>query len=112
MVVKHQDATVERPRHRYKDYIVTNMTTARQRIAKHVLEPYAVIKNRRPLLDNGFGYHGIRHVPVTTRTTATVLVPFKVVISTRFAQGYKRRPDETKRQSTFEAEKVNQLLKE
>jgi hypothetical protein len=99
MVVKHQDGTtVERPRHTYKDYIVTNVTTARERVAKHALERYTVIKNRRPLLDNGFDYHGIRHVPVSTRTTATVLKHFKAAISTRFAQGYKRRPDETKRQ--------------
>jgi hypothetical protein len=71
------------------------MTIARQRLAKHVPERYAV-KNRRPLLDNRFGYHGIRHVSVTTHTTTTVLEPIKVVISTRFSQGYKRRPDETK----------------
>jgi hypothetical protein len=36
------------------------MTIARQRLAKHVPESYAVNKNRSQLLDNGFGYHGIR----------------------------------------------------
>jgi hypothetical protein len=56
------------------------MTIARKRLAKHVAKSYAVNKNRRPLLDSGFGYHGIRHVPVTTRTT-TVLETFKAVIS-------------------------------
>jgi hypothetical protein len=43
----------------------------------------------------GFVYHGNRHVPVTTRMTKTVLEPFKAVISTRFAQFYKRRPEQT-----------------
>jgi hypothetical protein len=32
---------------------------ARQRLAKHVPERYAINENRRPLLNNGFGYHGI-----------------------------------------------------
>jgi hypothetical protein len=31
---------------------------ARQRLAKHVPEFYSVNENRRPLLDNGCGYHG------------------------------------------------------
>jgi hypothetical protein len=31
-----------------------HMTVTRQRLAKHVPERYAVNKNRRPLLDNGF----------------------------------------------------------
>jgi hypothetical protein len=75
---------------------VTNMTIDRQRWAKHVPELYAVNKNRFSLLDNGYGYRGIRQVPVTTRTT-TVLEPFQAVISTRFAQGYKKRPDDTER---------------
>jgi hypothetical protein len=72
------------------------MTIARQRLAKHVPEPYAGNKNRRPLLDNGFGYHGIRHVPVTTPKWTTVLESFKTVISIRVARGYKRRPDQTR----------------
>jgi hypothetical protein len=46
--------------------IVTNMTIARLLLAKHVPRRYAVNKNRRPLLHNRFGYHGIRGVPVTT----------------------------------------------
>jgi hypothetical protein len=37
------------------EQIVTNITIDRQRLAKHVLERYAVNKNGRALLDNGFG---------------------------------------------------------
>jgi hypothetical protein len=44
---------------------VTNMTIARQRLTKHISELYAVNKNRHPLLDNGFGHHGITSVSVT-----------------------------------------------
>jgi hypothetical protein len=36
--------------------------------AKHVHERYAVKEIRRPLLDNGFGYHGITSVSSTTQT--------------------------------------------
>jgi hypothetical protein len=86
------------------------MTIARQRLAKHFPERYAVNKNRRPLLDNGFDYHGNRHVPMTKRTWTTVLEPFKGVISTRFAEGYKTRPDETKNQR--ERDRANQLVNE
>jgi hypothetical protein len=94
-------------------YIVTNMTIARQWLAKHIPDRYAVNKNRRPLLDNGFGYHGIRHVPVTTFTTKTVLEPFKAVISTQFAKGHKKRPDDQEtecirgRESEPVSERVN-----
>jgi hypothetical protein len=42
----------ERPTDRWEDDIV------RQRLAKHVPEHYAVNKNKRPLLDSGFSYHG------------------------------------------------------
>jgi hypothetical protein len=42
------------------------MTIARQRLAKHVPECYAVNKNRRPLLDNGFGYHSLTSVSDAT----------------------------------------------
>jgi hypothetical protein len=42
------------------------MAPARQRLAKYVPERYAVNKNRRLLLDNRFGYHGIIHVPMAT----------------------------------------------
>jgi hypothetical protein len=73
-----------------------NMTIAKQRLPKHVPERYAVNKNRRSLQDNGFGYHGIRHVPVKMLTWTTVPEPFKAVISIRFAQGYKRRLDQTR----------------
>jgi hypothetical protein len=45
---------------------VTCISSARQRLAKHVPEPYAANKNRRPLLDNGFSYHGTKHVSGTT----------------------------------------------
>jgi hypothetical protein len=41
---------------------------ARERLAKHVPERYAVNENRRPLLDNGLGYHGITGVSGTTQT--------------------------------------------
>jgi hypothetical protein len=40
---------------------------ARQRLAKHVPERYAVNEDRRPLLDNVFGYHGIAGVSGTTQ---------------------------------------------
>jgi hypothetical protein len=40
---------------------------ARQRLAKHVPERYAVNENKRPLLDNGFGYYGVRGVAGTTQ---------------------------------------------
>jgi hypothetical protein len=70
------------------------MTIARQQLAKHLPERCAVNKNRLPLLDNGFGYNGSGHVPVTTCTWTTVLEPFKGVISTRFAEGYRRRADQ------------------
>jgi hypothetical protein len=59
---------------------------ARQLLAEHVPERYALNKNRRPLLDNGFDYHGITIVSDTT----TALEPLKVVSSIRFARGYKR----------------------
>jgi hypothetical protein len=77
------------------------MTIARERLAKHVPVCYAVNKSRRPLLDNGFSYHGIRHIPVTTRMTSTVLESFKAVISIWFAQIYKRKPDETERRVSY-----------
>jgi hypothetical protein len=70
---------------------MTNMTTARQRLAKHFPERYSVNKNRRPLLGNVFGYHGIIHVLLTRRARTKVLEPFKAVITNRFAEGYKRR---------------------
>jgi hypothetical protein len=60
------------------------MTIARQRLAKYVPDRYAVNKNRRPLLDNGFGEHAfprqrfVKHVgyceicvPVTRDTQIT-----------------------------------------
>jgi anti-sigma factor RsiW len=80
------------------------MTTARQRLAKHVPKRYAVNKNIRPLLENGCSYHGSRQGSASTRTWTTVLEPFKAVISIRFAQGCKRRPEETKRQCELERE--------
>jgi hypothetical protein len=73
------------------NYIVTRMTPVRQRLRKHVHERYAVNKNRRPLLDNGFGYHGTKHVSDTTDTWWTVLEPLEEVISVRFSRSYKRR---------------------
>jgi hypothetical protein len=47
--------------------------------------------------DNRFGYHGMRGVPATTKAE-----PFKEAIPIRFAEGYTRRSDETKRQSELE----------
>jgi hypothetical protein len=49
-------------------YIATCISSARQRLVKHVPESYAVNKNRRLLLDNGFSYHGTKHVSGTTHT--------------------------------------------
>jgi hypothetical protein len=46
------------------------------------------------LLDNGFRYHGTKHVSGTTHTETTEEKPFKEVISTRFAEDYKRRPED------------------
>jgi hypothetical protein len=63
------------------------MTIARQWLAKHVAERYAVNKNRHPLLDNGFGYYGITRVSDTT----TALEPLTAVIYIRFSRSYKRR---------------------
>jgi hypothetical protein len=73
---------------------VTNMNIARQRLAKHVPQRYAVNKNRCPLLDNAFGYHGIASVSDAT----TVLEPLEAVSSIRFARGYKKRPHQTRDQ--------------
>jgi hypothetical protein len=53
-------------------------------------------KNRRPLLDNGFGYHGSTHVSDTTHIWTTVVETLDAVISTQFSRSYKRRPDQTK----------------
>jgi hypothetical protein len=73
------------------------MTIARQRLAKHIPELYAVNKDRRPLLDNGFGYHGITSVSDTMDTCE--LEHLKAVSSIRSARNYKRRPDHRKSQS-------------
>jgi hypothetical protein len=92
------------------------MTIAKQRLAKQVPERDAVNKNKRPLLDNGFGehafpwqrfathvgYHGNKHVSDTTDTWTTVLEPLEAVIYIRLARGYKRRPDQTRDQRVGE----------
>jgi hypothetical protein len=76
--------------HPLKMVISTEMwRIARQRLAKHIPKYYAVNKNRRPLLDNGFGYHGITGVSSTTQTWTAVLEPLKVVILIWFSQSYK-----------------------
>jgi hypothetical protein len=62
---------------------VTCISSARQRLAKHVPERYAITKNRRSLLDNAFSYHRTNYGFGTMEAE-----PFKVVISTRFAGGY------------------------
>jgi hypothetical protein len=41
---------------------VTCISSARQRLAKHIPERYAVNKNKLPLLDNGFSYRGTKYV--------------------------------------------------
>jgi hypothetical protein len=47
--------------------------TARQRFANHIPERYTVNENSRPLLDNGFGYHGTAGVSGTTQTWTAVM---------------------------------------
>jgi hypothetical protein len=78
----------------YKVSIVTCISSTRQRLVKHVTERYAVNEDKRPLLDNEFSYHGKKHVSGTTHTQTTEAEPFKGVISTRFAECYKRRPED------------------
>jgi hypothetical protein len=53
---------------------------ARQRLAKHVPERYGLNKNRRPLPENGFSYHGITSLSDAT----TLLEPLRAVISTTY----------------------------
>lgn len=62
------------------------MTIARQRLAKRIPERYAVDKNRRPLLDIGFGYNAVTSVSDTTYTCE--LEHLKAVSSIRFARSY------------------------
>jgi hypothetical protein len=64
---------------------------ARKRFGKHVAERFTVNQNRRPLLDNGFGYRGITGLFGTTQTWTAVLEPLKAVISVRFSRSYKWR---------------------
>jgi hypothetical protein len=45
--------------------IVTCISSARQPLAKHFPERYAVNKNKPILLDNGFSYHGTKQVSGT-----------------------------------------------
>jgi hypothetical protein len=49
-------------------HTVTSISSARQRLAKPVPQRYAVNKDRRSLLHNGFSYHGTKHVSDTTHT--------------------------------------------
>jgi hypothetical protein len=58
---------------------------ARQRLAKHVSERYAVNGNICPLLDNGFGYHSITGISGTTQTWRVVMEPLRVVVLIRFS---------------------------
>jgi hypothetical protein len=55
------------------------------------------------LLNNGFSYNGIKHVSGTTFTLTTEAEPFKKVISTRFAEVYKK--EARRRRTTFVFEK-------
>jgi hypothetical protein len=57
---------------------------ARQQLAKYVPECYAVNENRRPLLNNGFGYHDITGVSDTTQTWTAATEPLEAVISIKF----------------------------
>jgi hypothetical protein len=50
---------------------------ARQRLAKHVPELYAVNEDSRQLLGNRFGYHGIIGVSGTTQTWTAVMKPLQ-----------------------------------
>jgi hypothetical protein len=86
-------------------YNVTHIGDARQQLAKHVPKRYAANKNRRPLLDNWFGYHGTKRVSGTTHTYKTDADSLKAVSSIQFAWVYKMRPDQTK------TERVNQLVR-
>jgi hypothetical protein len=58
---------------------------ARQRLAKHALDRYALNENRRVLLDNELGYHGNTGVSGTILTWTAGMEPFKAVICTRFS---------------------------
>jgi hypothetical protein len=66
-------------------YIYILWRIARQRFAKHVPERYAANKNRRPLLENGVGYHGITSISDTT----TVLETLRAMISIWFSRSLK-----------------------
>jgi hypothetical protein len=70
--------------------VVTCISSATQRLAKHL---YKVTQSivQAPLQMSNKRLPRIREVK-----------PLEEVISTRFAEGYKRRPDETKRQSELE----------
>jgi hypothetical protein len=58
---------------------------ARQQLAECVPERYAVNENRRPLLDNGFSYHGFAGASGATQTWKTVEKPLELVHSMRTA---------------------------
>jgi hypothetical protein len=60
---------------RLHKYIATHMTIARQRFGKHIPEFTLLTIERRPLLDNGFGYHGTKHVSEIKDTLTTVMEP-------------------------------------
>jgi hypothetical protein len=57
---------------------------SRQRLAKHVPERCAVNENRRPLLDNRFGYV-ITSLSGTSQTWTGVMEPLEAVISISFS---------------------------
>jgi hypothetical protein len=108
------------------------MTIARQRLAKHVLERYAVNKNRRPLLRNGFVEHAFpwqrfaKHVgycEIDTRSRENgyadynrrIHVLLDWVFCIWFARGYKReqfarRIRERERERERASESVNEWI--
>jgi hypothetical protein len=53
---------------KYNIHTAKCISNARQRLAKHVPERYAVNKNRHSLLVNGFSYRGTKHVSGTMHT--------------------------------------------
>jgi hypothetical protein len=66
-------------------HIAANESLPGSKSAKHVPERYDVNEYRRPLLDNGFSYHGIAGVSGTTQTWNTVVECLELMDSMRAA---------------------------
>jgi hypothetical protein len=83
------------------NHTVTCISSARQRLAKHVSKCYSFNKDRRPVLANGFAKHvpvrvglvtmEIADFSVTKDKWTAVVEPLKTVFCIWFAQGYERR---------------------